>query len=228
MGLDAESLVSIIIPTLNEQSIIEGLLRHLTGLHPHEIIVADGGSIDRTRELAAPYACVIQTAAGRGPQLNAGAARATGDILLFLHADVRLAASALPQITRALQSPAVAGGNLDIHYEGGWEARIFTSVNRLRRHFRIFYGDSGIFCRREVFHHLGGYPPWPILEDYAFARRLARHGRLALLDEPIHVSSRRWQQAGLLQTLWLWFWIQTLYLAGVSPHRLAAWYRQVR
>jgi len=220
--------VSIIILTLNEQSTIEGLLRHLAELQPHEIIIADGGSTDRTRELAAPYATVIQTAAGRGTQLNAGAARATGDILWFLHADVRVGPAVLRQITGALQSPEIAGGNLDIVYEGGREAPILTSINRTRRRFGIFYGDSGIFCRREIFQQLGGYPPWPLLEDYAFARRLAKRYRLALLDEPIHVSPRRWQKAGLLHTLWFWFWIQALFIAGVSPHRLASWYRHIR
>ena len=220
--------VSIIILTLNEQSTIEGLLRHLAELQPHEIILADGGSTDRTRELAAPYATVIQTAAGRGTQLNAGAARATGDILWFLHADVRVGPAVLRQITGALQSPEIAGGNLDIVYEGGREAPILTSINRTRRRFGIFYGDSGIFCRREIFQQLGGYPPWPLLEDYAFARRLAKRYRLALLDEPIHVSPRRWQKAGLLHTLWFWFWIQALFIAGVSPHRLASWYRHIR
>ena len=117
----------------------------------------------------------------------------------------------------------------DIRYEGeDWVARAFTRINRCRRRFGIFYGDSGIFCRREIFDALGGYRPWPILEDYDFACRLRRAGKLALLDEPVCVSNRRWRQCGLFPTLWSWFWIQGLYLAGVSPQRLVALYRNVR
>ena len=120
-------------------------------------------------------------------------------------------------------------GNFDIRYEGSdWVAAAFTSANRWRRRLGVFYGDSGIFCRREVFEALGGYAPWPILEDYDFARRLRRAGRLALLDEPIWVSDRRWRTCGLLPTLWSWFWVQGLYLAGVEPKRLAELYRPVR
>ena len=107
-------------------------------------------------------------------------------------------------------------------------AAAFTSVNRWRRRLGVFYGDSGIFCRRKVFESLGGYAPWPILEDYDFARRLRKAGKLALLDEPIWVSDRRWRTSGLLPTLWSWFWVQGLYLAGVNPERLAGLYHPVR
>ena len=94
--------------------------------------------------------------------------------------------------------------------------------------FGILYGDSGIFCRRSVFKELGGYQAFPVLEDYEFARRLWKRGRLAFLDEPIHVSDRRWRQSSVLGTLWNWFWIQGLYLIGVTPERLARMYRDVR
>ncbi|MBM3811296.1 MAG: glycosyltransferase [Acidimicrobiia bacterium] len=219
--------ISIIVPVLNEEAEIAGLLEHLMALRPHEVIIADGGSTDATLSRAS-RARVVEGASGRGPQLNAGAAAACGDVLLFLHADVRLAPTALKEIQRAMLEYGVAGGNLDIIYLGGWEAGLFTRINRLRRRFHVFYGDSGIFCRREVFERLGGYRDWPLLEDYEFARRLSRAGRLALLESPIQVSARRWQRGGLFTTLWSWFWIQALYLAGVSPHKLASMYRHVR
>jgi hypothetical protein len=128
-----------------------------------------------------------------------------------------------------MQDPKVIGGSFDIRYEGGDRtAAIFTRMNRWRRRCGIFYGDSGIFCRRSAFDALGGYRPWPILEDYEFARRICKAGQVALLDEPIFVSARRWRNSGLLPTLWSWFWVQGLYYAGVSPHRLARMYRHVR
>jgi rSAM/selenodomain-associated transferase 2 len=220
--------VSIIVPVKNEELVVEPLLAHLAGLKPHEIIVVDGGSDDATVQLAQKNARVVACRSGRGPQLNAGAAEATGEVLLFLHADVRLGPDSLAAVTSAVEDPEVCGGNLDIFYDGGWESAIFTRINRLRRRLGVFYGDSGIFCRREVFEMLGGYRPWPVMEDYEFARRLRSWGKLALLDAPIHVSARRWREDGLWHTMWTWFWIQALFLAGVSPYRLARWYRDVR
>jgi rSAM/selenodomain-associated transferase 2 len=220
--------VSIIIPAKNEQAAIGPLLDHLAALRPHEIIVVDGHSTDSTAEIARRSAQVLICAGGRGPQMNAGAARASGSVLLFLHADVVLPPDALKKIFVSLEAHEVIGGNLDIVFEGGWEAALFTWINRVRRRFGIFYGDSGIFCRREAFEALGGYKPWPIMEDYEFARRLRRAGKLALLDTPIYVSARRWREDGLWRTMWSWFWIQALYLAGVSPFTLTRWYRDVR
>ena len=156
-------------------------------------------------------------------------AAASGETLLFLHADVRLEEGSLDQIVRAMEDAAIVGGNFDIRYEGNdWAAGAFTRINRWRRTLGIFYGDSGIFCRRPVFEKLGGYRPWPILEDYDFARRLSKAGRLALLEFPIRVSDRRWRNSGLLLTLWSWLLIQGLYYLGVPPRLLARLYRHVR
>lgn len=221
--------ISVIVPTYNEEREIRGLLENLGQLGAEEIIVADGGSIDRTAEIARLSAKVVFSAKGRGIQMNAGARASSGNVLLFVHADVRLVPDSLQTIRECMDNPEVVGGNFDVRFEGGdWVAATFTQVNRWRRRFGIFYGDSGIFCRRSVFERLGGYRPWPLLEDYEFAKRLGHAGRLAMLDEPIWVSNRRWRNSGLLPTLWSWFWIQTLYLAGVRPERLARLYRNSR
>jgi len=221
--------VSAIIPTYNEEHSIPRLIENLRGLGLEEIIVVDGSSTDRTVEVAARHARVLTVPACRASQMNAGARISCGDVLLFLHADVRLGPGALLAVSASMSDPARVGGNFDVRYGGNdWVAGAFTRVNRWRRQLGIFYGDSGIFCRRAVFDALGGFRPWPILEDYDFALRLRRAGRLAMLDEPIWVSDRRWRNAGLLPTLWSWFWIQGLYLAGVSPKRLSSLYRPVR
>jgi len=221
--------ISVIIPVYQEETTIAGLLECLLELGADEIIVVDGGSTDRTVEIASRYAQVLTAPRGRAIQMNAGALAAEGDALLFLHADVRLRPGALDALRKALMDPHCAGGNFDLQFDGGGRAaRVFSLINRWRRQCGIFYGDSGIFCRRAVFGRLGGYQLWRILEDYDFARRLRKVGRLALLREPIMVSGRRWQNGGLCETLWSWFWVQGLYLAGVSPCRLAKLYPHVR
>ncbi len=225
----ADPAVSLIVATYNEADLILPLLEHLRSLHDGELIVADGSSTDGTADRALPYASVIRTVASRAVQFNEAARRARGDLLLFLHADVRLGGGALPRMAEAMRDRRVLGGNFDIQYQGGdVAASAFTRINRWRRRFGVFYGDSGIFARRSFFESTGGYRDWPILEDYEFARRLWRTRAVALLDEPIYVSDRRWKRAGLIRTMWHWFWIQGLYLAGVSPFRLAGMYRAVR
>jgi rSAM/selenodomain-associated transferase 2 len=222
-------LISIIVPVYNEEAAIARLLDNLDAHGSVEVIVVDGGSTDRTVELASQRVKLVRSGMGRAAQMNAGAAIASGETLLFLHADVILGKGALDQLRRAIEDATIAGGNFDIRYAGkDWAAGAFTRINRWRRRCGIFYGDSGIFCRRSVFEKLGGYRLWPIMEDYDFARRLSKVGRLAFLECPIWVSDRRWRNSGLFRTLWSWFLIQGLYSLGVPPRYLARLYRHVR
>jgi rSAM/selenodomain-associated transferase 2 len=222
--------LSIIVPTYNEATVIVKLLAHLAEAGAEEVLVVDGSSADGTAELArVAGARVIEMPPCRALQMNAGARASVGDALLFLHADVRLGTDALSAIRNALRDRKIMGGNLNIIYEGGDLATAcFTSVNRARRRWGIIYGDSGIFCRRAAFESLGGFQPWPILEDYDFARRLWNSGKLALLDAPIYVSARRWRNRGAFATMWTWFMIQGLYSIGVPARRLARLYQAVR
>lgn len=223
--------VSVIVPVLNEASTIAPFLDMASQLGAHEIIVCDGGSSDETQAIAsAAGATVISSKPGRGPQMNAGAARATGDVLLFLHADVRLRPSALPAIRHALSDASKKGGIFDVYFDGGdWVAHSFYWIYHWRRYVGIFYGDAGIFVRRETFFEMGGFKDFPIMEDYEFGRRLfGWGGRMALLMEPIFVSDRRWRNSGLCRTVFVWVVIQTAYCLGYPAQRLGHLYRQIR
>jgi rSAM/selenodomain-associated transferase 2 len=221
--------ISVIVPVLNEEKCLPALLGDLEAQGPAEVIVADGGSTDGTAGIASRVATVVTSPPGRAVQMNAGARRAKGDVLLFVHADARFGPGALDAVRIAMRDGRVTGGAFDIRYEGDdLAARVFTRVNRVRRSCGVVYGDAGLFCRRAAFERLGGYRELPIMEDYEFARRLLRSGRMAMLDEPIYISDRRWRKAGLLRTLFAWTLIQGLYSAGVSPRMLANLYPHVR
>jgi hypothetical protein len=162
--------------------------------------------------------------------MNAAAAASSGDVLLFLHADCRLADGAFAAITAALADPRTVGGCFRQSIEAdGWRYRLVESGNALRvRTLKWIYGDQALFVRRSAFERLGGFPPVPLMEDLLFAKRLKRQGRVRLLEARVHVSPRRWQDAGLLrQTIRNWTLIAALHL-GVSPERLARFYPHIR
>jgi rSAM/selenodomain-associated transferase 2 len=226
-------LVSIIVPVLDEEATITGLLDHLAALTGRwEVIVADGGSGDATRELVARHPSqplIVEAPAGRASQMNAGAAVARSAALLFLHADTRLPADACDSVARALTQPAILGGNFALRFDGGDRfSQLLGRWYALQRHAGIYYGDSAIWLRRTAFEELGGFRPLAIMEDYDLARRLQRAGRTACLAGPAMTSARRWRQLGLPRTIISWLLIRWLFLAGVPPHRLARLYPHVR
>jgi rSAM/selenodomain-associated transferase 2 len=230
-------MVSVVIPTYNEATSIAAVLGRLKGVRGHfEVLVAEGSSTDQTaeivRELAGAYPHplrLVKSVRNRAVQLNQAAKRAAGDSLLFLHADIFVPAETVEAVERSLRDPAVIGGNFQIVFEGNTLAeRFFTWCYRVRRPFGIYYGDSGVFVRREVFDRLGGFKAIPIMDDYEFVRRMERAGRTVCLNPPMLVSDRRWRVQGLLPTLFSWVWIQTLYSLGVPAEYLARWYAPVR
>jgi rSAM/selenodomain-associated transferase 2 len=222
--------VSVIIPTLNEAACLAQTLCSLRRQRPRQIIVADGGSTDGTREAAALADCFLMAPRGRASQMNAGAARAAGDVLLFLHADCTLEEGALEEVERRLRKRDVAAGCFRMTVgAGGWLYRLIDDCATARvRLTGIAYGDQGLFLRRSLFARLGGFPPLRFMEDVFFTRRLRRHGRIVVARRRIFVSPRRWQRAGLIrQTLRNWA-LTALAAAGVPPDRLAAFYPVVR
>lgn len=223
-------LVSVIIPVLNESARIEaclGQFREQPGAW--ELIVADGGSVDATRDLAAAAgARVVRARRGRGSQMNAGAAEARGESLFFLHADAALPADAHGHIAAALADPAVALGafrarHLAEGWAGTWKAPLLRLADRRSRRTAWPYGDQGLFCRAKDFRAAGGFPDEPLMEELGFVARMRVLGAVATRPAEIRVSARRFE-ATPLRALICMNTFPTLYRLGVSPARLASWY----
>ncbi|MCA9794736.1 MAG: TIGR04283 family arsenosugar biosynthesis glycosyltransferase [Candidatus Eremiobacteraeota bacterium] len=223
--------LSIVVPVLQERSTLGQLLDHLGGLTGvHEVIVVDGGSSDGTRELAEGRARLVESTRGRARQMNAGAAVAEGDVLLFLHADTRLPAEAAAAIEAALVEPEVVGGMFSkVVFT---EHPLLTISDRLvdwvQRRRPMLLGDRAIFVRRESFRAIGGYRPLEIMEDPDLGDRLAQVGRLSILEARVSTSARRFLKEGVPRTLWLMFWLCVFYQLGLPTAWLAGYYRATR
>jgi rSAM/selenodomain-associated transferase 2 len=223
--------ISVIVPVLDEEKQLATTLEGLLALAPHEILVVDGGSSDRSREIAGRFGVhVIPAERGRARQMNRGAAQATGDVLLFLHADTRLPLSALDDIGSALSDRRHVGGRFDVELEGKhWMlpvvARMISQRSRLTK---VATGDQALFVRRGVFEQMGGFPDIPLMEDIAFCRSLKLMGRVACLRSRVVSSGRRWEIDGVWRTIFRMWTLKLLYLGGVSPARLKQYYGDTR
>jgi rSAM/selenodomain-associated transferase 2 len=222
--------VSVIIPTLNEAACLAETLASLRTQRPHEIIVVDGGSQDATCELASGADLLLHSTPGRARQMNLGAKHATGDVVLFLHADCSLESGALEEAENCLHNGRVVAGCFTMRAgESGplyrWMDAFATARVRLTG---MAYGDQGLFLKRAFFEHLGGFPDLRFMEDVFFSRTLRRHGRIAVVSKRIFVSARRWQQVGLLKQTFRNWYLTALAATGVHPDRLGASYPPVR
>lgn len=219
--------LSIIMPARNEAAQIVASLLPLQSLRGElEIIVVDGGSTDNTAALAAPLCDqLLHSAPGRARQMNAGAAAASAEILLFLHADTQLPANFMQLIEQALGEEK-RWGRFDVELQPSSPllhlvARMMNWRSRLTG---VCTGDQGIFVQRRLFTELGGYADLPLMEDIELSKRLRRYNKPVCLQPALTTSSRRWQQHGTLRTVVLMWWLRALYWLGVSPQRLAKWY----
>lgn len=225
--------ISVIIPTLHEEKTLPGTLARLR--HPafSEVLVVDGGSRDRTLAdvaLANPLTRVLNAPTGRARQMNAGAAAAKGELLLFLHADTLLPTTAAQDITQAMADTRIAGGRFDARLvpDRGLLWVVGRMMSWRSRLTGIATGDQAIFVRRKVFEDLGGFPDIPIMEDIAFSRRLKQAGHVAALHSCVMTSGRRWERHGAIRTIVLMWWLRLLFYLGVSPARLKRMYDDAR
>lgn len=227
--------VTVVVATLNEAASIGDLLAGLLGSGRTEslveVIVVDGGSEDKTVAIAEQAGVkVIAAERGRGQQMNAGAAAASGDVLVFLHADCRLGVDCLEQVASAFAEPDLICACFRQRISAnGLRYRLIEWGNLFRgRRLGIVYGDQAMCVRKAVFDEVGGFPSIPLMEDLELARRLKRKSCWRVLDGPVVVDARRWKRQGLVfSTLRNWCFV-VLYFVGVSPGRLARWYRNVR
>ncbi len=222
--------LSIVIPTLNEAANITQTLTQLRTQSPGiDCWVVDGGSVDQTVALAIDGgAKVLQCAGGRGAQLNLGARHATGDTLLFLHADTQLPPDFEAEVERVLSQPGVVAGAFPLSIaSAGWGLKlVMWGTQHRSRWLQLPYGDQALFLRRSTFEATAGFPLLPIMEDFVWVRTVQRLGRIGLTNSPVLTSDRRWKRLGLARTTIVNQLMILGYFMGVSPQRLAQWYRR--
>jgi rSAM/selenodomain-associated transferase 2/rSAM/selenodomain-associated transferase 1 len=221
--------VSVVIPVLIDTDALAALLPTLPNSPDVEIIVVNGGAPDTPLvSLASQYhhVSLVSSPIGRGRQMNFGARSARGRWFLFLHADTRLPPDWLNDLRRADREPAIVAGSFRFQLDSAaWQARIIERGVRWRvRWLDLAYGDQGLFVRHDVFHAIGGYREWPLMEDVDLIRRLRRVGRLHHSPRAATTSARRWQQHGWWRRTIRNLACQLLFTAGMSPAGVAAWY----
>lgn len=224
--------VSIIIPVLNEEKGIKELLNHLQKFkRDSEVILVNGKSKDKTVEIAScfDYVKIISSRRGRAQQMNAGAKVASGDILLFLHADTYLPKNAIETIEETVKN-GTDYGCFSLKIESSRLPLIIASklINLRTKITHVSSGDQTIFVRRELFEKINGYADIPLMEDLELTRRLKNTGNFVELDLEVSTSPRRWEKWGIYKTVLLMWTLRSLYYIGIPPEKLVKFYQNVR
>lgn len=224
-------MVSVIIPVLNEEKNIENILKNALKLQGEkEIIVVDGGSTDHTVQIAEKYSKVVKSSKGRAFQMNAGAMEARGDILWFVHSDSILDEASIVNIEDVIRNGAIGGGFPLYFYDYYIPFMKYISVtsNWRAKYMGLFFGDQGLFVRKEVFFKLKGFPEIELMEDWEMSRKLMKEGSMKLLSVKIGTSARRFKQGGPVKTHIKMHKIKLLYIFGTPPSKLNKIYRGAR
>ena len=230
----AKFLISVIIPVFNEESIIENTLKQFLKWSNLEVIVVDGGSKDKTIEVVNKISLankqiklIISNKLGRANQMNYGSAIATGNILLFLHADTVLPTNYQQTIQNILEKKEIIIGAFKLKIDGKKKSLrlIETMVNLRSRLLSLPYGDQAFFITKDNFNRLGGFTDLPIMEDFDFIQRSKRYGKIAISNSMVVTSARRWQKIGVIKTTIINQLIIIGYLLKISPHKLRKFYR---
>ena len=236
--MPSKMTMTVIIPTLNEESTLHNTLSTLTSLQFDEVIIVDGGSQDRTCEMAESFfesnpsfkGYVRSASKGRARQMNAGGLSAQSDILIFLHADTQLPPDARQVIEAVMEDEKFVGGRFDVQFEidHGYAWMISRMMNWRSRWSQIFTGDQAMFIRKTAFHRLGGFSDIPLMEDIELSYRLKQVGPVVALRSKVTTSFRRWKQNGPLRTILHMWTLRFLYWLGMSPHTLHQFYGTIR
>lgn len=219
--------VAMVMPVRNEaHGVVDAVCRLRRDFPDVDLVVVDGGSEDGTAQLAAAHCRVLSSAPGRARQMNAGAEATRSDVLWFVHADVQIHPASLAELRTALADGQVVGGGLTLRFDArsrGLDYLAWSSTKRAR-HLHQIFGDQALFVRRRVFEALGGFPDLPIMEDLELSRRLARVGRLCVLDATVTASARRFAEHGTWSLIAYMQYLKALYFAGVGPDAIARRY----
>lgn len=224
-------MITVIVPVYNEESVLLENAAQFTNLAKcAELIFVDGGSLDASSKIASYYGKVIQSKRGRALQMNCGARFAQGNILLFLHCDTYILPDALLSVEKAIGSDGYLGGCMTQRIDK--EAFVYRLIewqgnNRAHR-TRVFYGDQGIFVRKDIFWELGGFPGEPIMEDVLFTKKLRKRGNTAVLSDKIMVSPRRWEKRGIIKTMIMFNMLLAMFKMGFPLEKIKALYEDLR